>query len=81
VGAQAEAYATQRRKFKKSRPREHHRDADSAQDAGATREKGYGEQRGRLVSLRWSVGCGFFFALFVYFVEEVFEFYFLLGGH
>jgi hypothetical protein len=27
------------------------------------------------------VGCGFFFALFVYFVEEVFEFYFLLGGH
>ena len=27
------------------------------------------------------MGCGFFFALFVYFVEEVFEFYFLLGGH
>jgi hypothetical protein len=27
------------------------------------------------------VGCGFFLALLVYFVEEVFEFYFLLGGH
>src|ERR1700740_2473590 len=30
-----------------------------------------------------SVGCGggVFFALVVYFVEEGFEFYFLLGGH
>jgi len=44
------------------------------------RRRGYRIEAGRSAR-EWSVGCGFFFALFVYFVEEVFEFYFLLGGH
>jgi len=39
-------------KVQKSRPHEQHRDADKPQDAGATREKGYGEP-----TPPWSSSC------------------------